>query len=325
MSFKSLSKACIGLLVLWFVFFVALESSAFARAGGGRSFGSRGSRSFSAPRPAAPAPAQTVPGAGQFASPPAAGFPQQGGFMRSMAGGLIGGMAGAMLFRSLGMAGESSEATGGGGMGLLDIALIGLLLYLLFSYFKKRRQAAVASAYYRSSPAPGPALEAGIPPGTAPSAASLQGNDLDTGMAHIRQMDPAFNPSRFLEESTDAFFKIQAAWTQRDMSAAAGLLTPEMLATFEEQVRTLRREGQINRLENIAVRSIELAEAWQESGQDFVAVKFLANLLDYTVEEKTGRISAGTKDAPIRFEEYWTFTRPVGKKAWKLAAIQQLS
>jgi len=324
MSFKSLFKACIGLLVVWFVFFVALESSAFARAGGGRSFGSRGSRSFSIPRPAAPAPAQTAPGAGQLASPqasgPAAGFPQQGGFLRSMAGGLIGGMAGAMLFRSLGMAGESSETTGGG-IGMLDIALIGLLLYLLFSYFKKRRRATESSAYYGASPA----TEIGTAPGNPPSVAPLQGSDLDTGVAHIRQMDPAFNPSRFQEDSTDVFFKVQAAWTQRDMSPAAGLLTSEMLATFEEQVRTMRKEGRINRLENIAVRSVELAEAWQEGGQDFVTVKFLANLLDYTVDEKTGRISGGSKDAPVRFEEYWTFTRPVGKQAWKLAAIQQLS
>ncbi len=320
MSFKSLFKACIGLLVVWFVFFVALESSAFARAGGGRSFGSRGSRSFSTPRPAAPAPAQTAPGAGQLASPPAAGFPQQGGFLRSMAGGLIGGMAGAMLFRSLGMAGESSE-TAGGGIGMLDIALIGLLLYFLFSYFRKRRRAAESSAYYGASPAP----EIGTAPGTPRSVAPLQGSDLDAGVAHIRQMDPSYNPSRFLEESTDAFFKVQAAWTQRDMSPAAGLLTSEMLGNFEEQVRTMRKEGRINRLENIAVRSVELAEAWQEGGQDFVTVKFLANLLDYTVDEKTGRISGGSKDAPVRFEEYWTFTRPVGKPAWKLAAIQQLS
>jgi predicted lipid-binding transport protein (Tim44 family) len=320
MSFKSLFKACIGLLVVWFVFFVALESSAFARAGGGRSFGSRGSRSFSTPRPAAPAPAQPAPGAGQFASRPAAGFPQQGSFLRSMAGGLIGGMAGAMLFRSLGMAGESSE-TAGGGIGMLDIALIGLLLYMVFSFFKRRRQEAATGAFYRSSSAP----EGRSAPGTPPSVAPLRGSDLDAGVAHIRQMDPAFNPSRFQEESTDVFFKIQAAWTQRDMSPAAGLLTSEMLGNFEEQVRTMRKEGRINRLENIAVRSVELAEAWQEGGQDFVTVKFLANLLDYTVDEKTGRISGGSKDAPVRFEEYWTFTRPVGKQAWKLAAIQQPS
>ncbi|HOG17684.1 MAG: Tim44-like domain protein [Syntrophaceae bacterium PtaU1.Bin231] len=317
---KKIFAAGIGLLAGWFMFFVVLESSALARVGGGRSFGSRGSRSFSAPRPAAPAPVQPATGAGQqVASAPTAGFPQQGGFLRSMAGGLIGGMAGAMLFRSLGIAGESSEAAGGG-IGMLDIALIALLLYLLFSYLKKRRQAA-ASAYYQSSPAP----EIRSTPGAPPSAAPLQGSDLDTGIAHIRQMDPSYNPSRFLEECTDLFFKIQAAWTQRDMSAATALLTAEMLATLEEQVRTMRKEGKINRLENIAVRSVDLAEAWQEGGQDFVTVKFLASLLDYTVDEKTGRISAGTKDAPIRFEEYWTFTRPVGKQPWKLAAIQQPS
>jgi predicted lipid-binding transport protein (Tim44 family) len=82
-------------------------------------------------------------------------------------------------------------------------------------------------------------------------------------------------------------------------------------------------ERRINRLENIAVRSLEVTEAWQESGQDFVTVRFLASVLDYTVEETSNRVLDGSSSEPVKFEEYWTFTRPVGSQAWKLSAIQQ--
>jgi hypothetical protein len=53
------------------------------------------------------------------------------------------------------------------------------------------------------------------------------------------------------------------------------------------------------------------------------AVIFLANLLDYTIEESTGRIVGGSREIPVKFEESWTFVRPAGEASWQLTAIQQ--
>ena len=89
-----------------------------------------------------------------------------------------------------------------------------------------------------------------------------------------------------------------------------------------------RRRGSIastfNRLDNIAVRTTDITEAWQESGRDFITVRFLANLLDYTVEESSGQVVSGSRTEPVKFEEYWTFSRPVGNNPWQLSAINQV-
>ena len=74
-----------------------------------------------------------------------------------------------------------------------------------------------------------------------------------------------------------------------------------------------------------AVRSVEVSEAWQEGRQDFVTVRFLANLLDYTVDETGTQVMEGSRTEPVKFEEYWTFVRPVGPNTWRLSAIQQSS
>jgi len=71
------------------------------------------------------------------------------------------------------------------------------------------------------------------------------------------------------------------------------------------------------------LRSVDLVEIWQESGSDYITVRFLANILDYTVDEATGQVISRSKVDPVKFEEYWTFTRPVGNYDWKLSAIQQ--
>jgi predicted lipid-binding transport protein (Tim44 family) len=136
-------------------------------------------------------------------------------------------------------------------------------------------------------------------------------------------MDPAFDENRFNDSVMDIFFKIQSAWMNRDLSTASALLTDEMRRIFQTDLDQLIRDKQINRLENIAVRSVEVAEAWQESGQDYITASIYANLLDYTTDDTTGAVVSGSKTEPVKFEECWTFTRPVGNNPWKLSAISQ--
>jgi predicted lipid-binding transport protein (Tim44 family) len=103
----------------------------------------------------------------------------------------------------------------------------------------------------------------------------------------------------------------------------AGLLTPEMRRNFQEDIDRLLRNHRINRLENIAVRSVEISEVWQESGQDYITAMIYANLLDYTTDDSSGQVVEGSKTDPVKFEEYWTFTRQVGNNPWQLSAITQ--
>ena len=136
-------------------------------------------------------------------------------------------------------------------------------------------------------------------------------------------MDPSFDEHRFNDAAMDNFFKIQGAWMNRDLSPVSGLLTDEMTRIFQDDLDRLLRDRQVNRLENIAVRKVEVAEVWQESGQDYITASIYANLLDYTTDDLTGAVVSGSKTEPVKFEEFWTFTRPVGSNPWRLSAISQ--
>ena len=111
--------------------------------------------------------------------------------------------------------------------------------------------------------------------------------------------------------------------TARSMAGVSSLLTPEMATVLQRDCDRLKAERKVNRLENIAVRAALVTEAWQESGQDFVTVHFLASLLDYTTDESGAQVLEGSRTEPVKFEEYWTFARPVGPGAFRLSAIQQ--
>ena len=312
---KHVVKLLAVLAAVLFLSTAVLELNAHARAGGGRSSGSMGSRSYS--RPASPysQPSPSRPQAAPSTSPyqqPMGG----GGFMRSMAGGIMGGMLGGMLFRGLGFAGPGM---GGGGIGLFEILLLAGIGYLIYRFVKKKQADSPATPY----------AQGGYERGTVtPIGNGYQANEpatdgVDAGLAHIRQMDSSFDESRFNDGVMDSFFKIQAGWMNRDLSTVSGLLTDEMRRIFQEDLDRLLRDKQVNRLENIAVRNVEITEVWQESGQDYITALILANLLDYTTDDTTGAVVAGSKTEPVKFEEYWTFTRPVGNNPWRLSAINQ--
>lgn len=309
-------KRCAILACLLFLAVIICDATSFARIGGGRSFGSRGSRSFSLPSRSyqQPSPSrQQSPSNYQ----PAPSRQQSGGFLRSIGGGLLGGFLGGMLFRSLGF---GAGGMGGGSFGLFDIILIGGIGYLIYRMIKRRRQEGV----HGQSPSYLPGNSAGDQFQAQAASSSYDTSDTgpDSGISHIRQMDPSFDESRFCDHAMDIFFRIQGAWMNRNLDQASGLLTSEMGRMLQEDVDRLLREKRINRLENIAVRNTDIVEAWQESGQDYITVRFYANLIDYTTDE-TGTVVDGSRTDPVKFEEYWTFTRPVGAGEWKLSAITQ--
>lgn len=299
------------LAAMLFLSATVLEFEAHARAGGGsRSIGSRGTRSYSPP--ASPSPYRSQ----QAAPSPPLQQPAGGGFMRSMAGGIAGGLLGGMLFRSLGFGGMGGGM--GGGIGLFEILLLAGIAYLIYRYIKKKREGNSAN-YFEPELYRGGTVTP-ISQGSQPMISGTE--DVETGLAHIRQFDPSFDENRYNDQVMDYFFKIQGAWMNRDLSTVQPLLSDEMRRVFQADIDKLIRDKQINRLENIAVRNVDIVEAWQESGQDYINTLIYANLLDYTTDE-TGAVLSGSKSDPVKFEEYWTFTRPVGNNPWKLTAIDQ--
>lgn len=276
---------------------------AWARATSG---GSRGSRTFSSPsRPATPATPSTPTRAPEPAPPPA---PRPWGLGGMLGGLLLGGLIGGLLFGQAGF-----------GVGLLDLLLVGAGVALLVSWLRRRQVSHEPAYAMAGAPNATEGTEWGPSGGVA---APTVDDDLARGVAHIQTMDPAFDPGALTAQARNVFFDVQRAVMAREVRPLRDRLTAEMSAVLQGQCDRLRSARQTNRIEKIDVRTVDLTEAWQEGGQDFVTVRIAAALLDYTVDDSTGRVIDGSRDQTQVIEEYWTFTRPVGPTAWKLSAIQ---
>jgi len=299
-----------------------LEGYADARAGGGRSGGFRGSRSYSSPaRPTNPTqPRREATPPAQQPSPMAS---QPGGFMRTFGMAMLGGFLGSMLFSGLAGAGFGGlGGLGGSGFGMIEMLLLAGLGYFIYRKFRSSTAATNhGSMEYRSTQYQEPANPGYNAPSSAPIQEAPSYDRVD--YRSLTLMDRSFTAEQFLKTAQDIFFKVQGAWNKQDTSALRTLCGSELMKSWEEELNTLRNRGQQNKMENIALRESEISEAWTENGEDYITVRLHANLLDYTADVKSGAVISGSASQPVEFEEYWTFTRPVGPNPWKLTAVQQ--
>lgn len=297
---------------------------AWARARSGGS-GGRGSRSYSAPvrpspaqptTPSSPSRSVTQPTPASPAAPLAPPRPSFfGGLMGGIAGFALGGLLGSLLFGGLGR---------GFGIGFMDILILGGVIMLVVMFLRRRKEAerpAYATAGAPTVGAPESRYGTGIG-GTATMEMPAGGVDKERGIGHIRQMDAGFDPAAFAQDARTMFVTVQSALVMRDMGRLRDRLTPEIYIELQSQCDRLRGARQSNHVEKIDVRQAEVTEAWQETGQDYVTVQLAGALLDYVVDDASGRLVDGSKTEAQDFEEYWTFTRRVGPNPWRLSSIQ---
>ncbi|MFH0996784.1 MAG: Tim44 domain-containing protein [Pseudomonadota bacterium] len=292
---------------------------------GGRSFGGSGSGSKSGGFGSSPSKSFGSPSSPSVPPPPPGSGSFGGGgnsFLKGVGGGIVGGMIGNMLFSRPGYGGGGGGGgVGGSGIGFFELLILGGLGYFIYKRFIKPNMGSRNSA---SPPfnlfSPDNSQSSGFqgPPSAPPAFPTPSANGFDV----VKQSEPDFDPEKFKEIAQDVFFKIQAAWMRRDTSSVQGLIGQQLKTEYDTQFADLKQKGLINRLENIAVRSIEIVDAGMEGREVYIKVLFTANLLDYTVEESSGKVVKGDSTEPVKFEEFWTFARPSDSTLWKLEGIQ---
>ncbi|MEO5376477.1 MAG: Tim44 domain-containing protein [Magnetococcus sp. DMHC-6] len=294
------------------------------RIGGGSSIGSRGTRSFSTPRQSAP-PSSATTASRESSTPSPSSGSSLGGMQNrpGMSSGLLGGVGGLLLGGLIGsMLFGGSGAGIGGGIGLLDILVIGGLLWFALRWFKNQQAA--------SRLATNPAQRQGYmdKENFAPLEESFSSgggvDEVSQGLAHMAAMDSDFNSAHFLVGAKNSYRQIQGAWSDWSVERLKPLLTEGMWEIIQRQALERKGAGQRDIIEKIQFNQAYISEAWQESGEEWLTVCFDVQMVDY-VTDVAGKLVEGDPDTLIQVVEYWTFTRPVGSRNpnWKLAAIQQ--
>ncbi len=326
----SRSARVLSVLAMTAIFTLGAVESADARRGGG--FGSRGMRTYSAPRATAAAPTPAAPiqrsmtpqnqatrPAAAANRPAAANAAQQqrGNFLRRWGGPILGGLLAAGLFGML-MGGGFGGAAGIMAM-LVQVGLIALIAAAAFAFFR-RRKAAHAGAH-----AAGPAgnvsrFEFQQPAApmqqayTAPAAAAAHdGDEIGVGQGDFDAFEQLLG-------------EVQTAFGREDYAALRERTTPEIMSYLAEELSQNAVAGRRNDVTDVRLLQGDLSEAWTEDSRDYATVAMRYSSVDVMRDRATGALVEG-EERPTETTEMWTFVRdregPWGA-GWKLSAIQEL-
>ena len=300
MSFVPSSRLVTLLRVASFVVLVVAPLAAGpadARAGGGFSFGSRGSRSYSAPAPTATAPRYASPFQQSDAQRMRPGMAQPRRF--GFGSGLLAGLLGAGLFGMFSGAGFFGGIASLFGL-LFKLALVGGVIWLVLRLFRGRSGPVMAG---------GPASFSGGP------AAGLGASA--TGASQPATLQPAD-----YQQFEQTLLRVQEAFSREDLAGLARVMTPEMVRGLAADLDRNRARGLRNDVSGAKLLQGDLSEAWREGAVTYATVAMRFAAVDVMVDRTSGRIMSGDPVHPVEATELWTFRRD-GFGAWILSGLQQ--
>ncbi|THD81128.1 MAG: hypothetical protein E7812_05345 [Phenylobacterium sp.] len=329
-----LKSTLTGALTAALAFSLVVAAPADARRGG--SFGSRGMRTYSAPRPTATTPGYVAPvqrsmtpgspggfqpGGQSYMPGGALGYaPRRPGFGTGLMAGLVtGGLIGGLMGHGWGWGGGWGM---GGGMGggflplLFQLVILGFVISLVMRLFRRRSYAAGPGAGFASP------FDAGPQAGAGPWGAPVGGGFGGGGAAYPSPADEiavsytdraAFE--RLLED-------VQGAFGREDYAALRAITTPEVMGYLAEELSDNATHGRKNDVSAVRLLQADVSEAWREGPMDFATMALRYESIDVMRDRQSGAVIQGDPNRPTTTTELWTFVRPQGG-AWKLSAIQE--
>ena len=273
-----------------------------ARLGGGRSFGSRPSMSQPAQAPSAMQRQSTQ----QRQQAAQAQQPQRKGFLGGM-GGLLGGLLAGSLIGSLLFGGGFS------GGGIMDILLLGILLFVglkLFARARSKAQPAPAGAGNAPMGGMEPPLQRNDTAASGWDTLSGQNNAYNSQPEVVIPMPADFDAEEFLRGAKMAYNRLQAAWDSRDLNDIAQFASPAVMDAVRQQ---LAEETEPSKTEILLVNA-QLLSVVNEDKEQRAQVYF-----DVLMRERPDQ------PTPSNMREICHFVRELDGGTWKLDGIQQVA
>ena len=125
----------------------------------------------------------------------------------------------------------------------------------------------------------------------------------------LRAKDSNFSVQAFLEKVANDYVQMQRCWQDKNWEPMRPLMTDALYSQFDRQLDELRRSGQTNYVERIAVLGSRIVEYRQDQVNDILTVELRTRIVDYTLEDATGALVSGSRTAEKFMTYEWTLIR----------------
>jgi len=143
--------------------------------------------------------------------------------------------------------------------------------------------------------------------------------------AELEKRDPLWNLQTMTSRVNEVFFKVQAAWTQRNQDLARDCMSHQLYQRHKTQTDQMLAAKTRNVLENIQLAEVLIYSVsdYHDDARDTFAAQLTGSMIDYTVKEAHGYVTVGDRVNAEEFTEVWFFVRH--NNQWLLNAIAPLA
>jgi len=142
-------------------------------------------------------------------------------------------------------------------------------------------------------------------------------------LAKLAKIDSYWDLDKIKSQIEKAFFKIQEAWMRRNQEIAKDYMSERLYTKHKLQTDQMLSEKRKNVLERINLKESKIVEVadFEDDSKDRIWVYIKGKMVDYIIDETTGKVVSGEKEKAENFSELWKFIRV--PKGWVLDEIDQ--
>ena len=137
----------------------------------------------------------------------------------------------------------------------------------------------------------------------------------------LAENDPIWHHRRMLARVEEVFFKVQIAWKDRNQKTAKDCMSSRIYTKHKMQTDEMLKNHRKNILQKINLKEVKIISVsdYKTNENDAFAVFIKASLIDYHIDDRSGKLLSGSKSKVEHFQEIWHFIRERNK--WLLDEI----
>ena len=149
---------------------------------------------------------------------------------------------------------------------------------------------------------------------------------LASELERVQSADPNFDEKTFLHGARAAFAMIVEAFAKGDRASLRDLLSPKVLANFEQAIATREKAGESLETRILQLRDAVVVAARLEGSIAQISVEFSSDQINLT-RDAQGRVINGDAQKPEIVIDRWTFSRDARSEDpnWLLSATEAVT
>ncbi|MBO6900993.1 MAG: Tim44 domain-containing protein [Rhizobiaceae bacterium] len=154
-------------------------------------------------------------------------------------------------------------------------------------------------------------------------AVAKPGSDLNKGLRAIRDAEPDFDPSSFVDGAKLAYEMIVMAYADGDKRTLRNLLSREVYEGFVAAIDD--RESRSEKVQSsfVGIDKADIVSAELKGSEAHITLRIVSELISATLD-KSGEVIDGDPETVAEVKDVWTFARDTRSNDpnWKLVATE---